>query len=481
MSIFIPVDLTNYYIPTSLQIDDVVTDRSTAQFKMVDKTGVLDLQDGIPVEIYDWSGNLTFGGFINYPKRMNPIGTNALFYDVECVDNNCIADRYLVVASYTNQIAGYVVNNILQNYLIADGVTTGTIQDGLILDIAKFPRTNTVTEVFDQLAEICGFIWYIDYDKKLYFVERSASVAPFAITDVSAILNINLRQDRSRYRNRQFLRGGKTPTDEPILAEFPSPKPDGVTRTFTTRYPLASSPTIYINSVQVATNQIGINGIDGKITPLQWYWSYESNTITQDSTQVVLSITDVIEIDYIGLIPLIVVVEDSDAINARSLIENVSGVYESLETMPNINDKEQALNIANGKLLKYTKVERELTYQTFTNGLFAGQLQTINLTKYNVTSGEFLIDKITISDLDNNGHFIYDVHAVDGQPFGGWTNFFKGLIRKETGIVIDSDEKLIVLKSINEKDYWSEATIQTIFVCVVPNVTVYPSLTFYPC
>lgn len=481
MAIFIPVDLTSYYQPMSLTIDDEVNARSVARFGLVDKTGALDVQDGSPIEIYDYSGNLIFGGFVNYPRRINPIGTDALFYDVEAIDNHSLGDRYLVAEAFTNQTAGYIVNTILTNYLAADGVTVGSISDGATFEVAKFPRANTVSEVLDELAEICGFVWYIDYDKKLYFQERSAVTAGFNITDSSAITNINMRNDRSKYRNRQYIRGGQTPTDTPITSESPSPKPDGIARTFVTRFPIAQAPTIYINSVAVPANQIGINGIDGQVTPLQWYWSYGSNTITQDLNQTVLGTSDTITIDYIGLIPLLIVAEDTNAIEARALIENVSGVYESLETLPNLNDKQQALDLANGKLRKYTVVPRELTYTTYTNGLNAGQLQTVTLSKYGISAGEFLIDRVTIRDLNDAGVFEYDIHAVDGEPFGGWTSFFKSLVRKETGLIIDPDEKLIVLKTTYENESWTEATTPTVFSCSVPDTTLYPSTSLFPC
>lgn len=481
-TIYIPIELTSYYIPQSLTIEDDISARSQCRFQLVDKNGILEIDDGIPIEIYDYDDNLVFSGFVFYPQRMNPIGTNALFYDIEAVDQQCLADRYLVAEAYTNKTAGYIVSDLMTKYLAVDGVTAGTIQAGITLDVAKFPRIGTLTDALDQLAEVCGFVWYIDFDKTLHFKERTADVAPFNVGDTSAILNVNLRQDRSRYRNRQYIRGGNTPTDNQILGEAPTPKPDELTRTFVTRYPISEKPVIKINGIPVDPEQIGINGVDGQVDPLQWYWNYNSNTITQDSNEYVLASTDVLTVDYIGLIPLLVVVEDAAAIETRALIENVSGVYESLESLPNVNDKQQAIDIANGRLNKYTKIARELTYQTYTNGLFAGQLQTVNLTKYNVTAGEFLIDRVTMRDLDDQGTFVYDVHAVDGQSFGGWTDFFKSLIKKQTGnIVINPDEKLIVLKSVNETESWTESNAYTIYACNVPSLALYPSTTLYPC
>lgn len=481
MAIFIPVDITSYYRPQSLVIEDEINTRSTARFQMADKTGALSIADGAPIEIYDYTGTLIFGGYTIFPRKVNPIGTDAVFYDIECIDMNSLADRYLVGQSYISKTSGYIVRSIMTEYLTADGVTEGTIQDGVTINVAKFVRTGTVTDALNQIAEINGFIWYIDYDKKLYFKSRTTTTAPFNLTDTSAILNINVRNNRSKYRNRQYFRGGTYPTDTAITNESPSPKPDGVARTFTLRYPVASKPTIYINSVQVSADKIGINGIDGTITPVDWYYSYNSNTITQDTSKTILSTTDTITVDYIGLIPLFLVVEDTSAINSRALIENNAGVYESLEIDTTINDKQQALDIAYGRLRKYTKIESEIEYETFTNGLYAGQIQTITLSKYGISNIQYLIDRITVRDFDDRGKFIYEVHAIDGEAFGGWAEFFKSLSNQNNGVEINPNEALLVLKSIVEYESWTESQSYTIYACTVPNTTVYPSTVFYPC
>lgn len=481
MAIFIPVDITSYYRPQSLVIEDEINTRSTARFQMADKTGALEITDGAPIEIYDYSGNLIFGGYTIYPRKVNPIGTDAIFYDIECVDMNSLADRYLVAMAYTNETSGNIVRSIMNEYLLQDGVTEGTIETGATIEVAKFTRTGSATDAINQIAEINGFHWYIDFDKKLYFQSRTATTAPFNIADNSAIVNINVRKNRSRYRNRQYFRGGVYPTDSAITGEAPSPKPDGVARTFTLRYPVAEKPRIYVNSVEVSQNEIGVNGLDGSVTAIKWFYSYNSATITQDSSQTVLSTTDTITVDYIGLIPLFVVVEDTTAIDSRAVIENNAGIYESLETDTTINNKQQALDIAYGRLRKYTKIESELEYETYTNGLFAGQIQTVTLSKYGVSADEYLIDRVTLRDYDDNGKFVYEVHAVDGEAFGGWTEFFKQIALKNNGFSINPDEALLILKSFVEIETWSESQAYTIFACTLPNTTVYPSSTFYPC
>lgn len=482
MAIFIPVDITSYYRPMSLTIEDEINTRSTARFQLVDKTGsALSITDGAPIEIYDYTGKLIFGGYTIFPRKVNPVGTDAVFYDLECVDMNCLADRYLVGEGYVSKTSGYIVNDLLTKYLASDGVTVGSIDTGVTITNSKFNRTGTVTDVINQISEINGFYWYIDFDKKLYFKSRTSSTAPFNITDSSAIVNVNVRNNRSKYRNRQYIRGGTYPTDTEILLESPAPKPDGVARTFTLRYPVASKPRIYINGVEVSQNDIGINGIDGTVTPIKWYYSYNSNTITQDASQTVLSVTDAITVSYIGLIPLFVVAEDTTAIDSRALIENNSGVYESLEVDTTINNKQQALDIAYGRLRKYTKIESEMEYQTFTNGLYAGMIQTVTLTKYGVSATQYLIDRVTMRDFDDRGKFIYDVHAIDGDSFGSWTDFFKSISAQNNGVEINPNEALLVLKTTSETEKWAETNIFSVYACTVPSTSLYPSNSFYPC
>jgi hypothetical protein len=458
-------DLEEYYIPQSLQIEDEINARSTASFRVVDEQNNMSVKpsEGQPIEITDYDGNLVFGGFILYAKRFNPIGTDTIFYNVECVDNHSIADRFIVAESYVNTLAGDIVKDLRTTYLDADGVTIGEIQDGPTIDAAKFPRIGTVADALDELSELTGFTWYIDYDKKLYFIERQTFLSPFDVASDSAIVNINVKEDKTRYRNKQYIRGGLSQTEE-ISLEKPTPEPDGVSRTFVTRFPLASKPKIFIDSVEVTSSFIGANGVE---TGKKFYYTYNSNTITQDDAETVLN-SEVIEVTYKGLFPLLVVSEDTEAIAERVLIEGGTGIYENIINESKVDKKQIALDIANGKLRKYTKIERELTYQTTLNGLFAGQLQTINLPKYNITDGEFLIDRVTISDLDGNGTFLYDVHAVDGEVFGGWTNFFKELVKTGGNLIIRDNEVLVILQTTFESQSWTEEISVQINACPLP-------------
>jgi len=498
MQIFISsIDRTSNFRSGTLEIEDVINERSTARLQLIDVSGSLSIQDGEPIEVYDNDSNLIFSGYLLFPKKFVPIGNDAIFYDLECADQHQIADRWLVAKTYLNTSAQDIVNDLYYTYLEPEGVTIGEI-DGVslfpandlypseslfpfastvILEQATFPRVGTVADAMNELAEITGYQWYIDYDKKFYFAPRTFFQAAYDIQDNSAIVNINVRQDRSQFRNRQYIRGGLSQTDS-IALEKPTPNPDGVSRTFILRFPVAEKPNIFINSVQIDANDIGINGID---TGKKYYYLYNSNTIIQDSGESVLTGSDVIQVTYKGLVALAIVAENPAAIAQRKSVEGGTGIYERIDINEAISSRQEALDIANGKLTKYAKVMNEITYDSYTAGLSAGQLQNINLSKYNISSTDFLIDKVQITELDGTGRLIYSVHAIDGETFGGWQKFYRDLLRADLKMSIRENELLVILSTVAEAQGWNEINTINVFTCPLPSESLFSSNTLFPC
>jgi hypothetical protein len=89
----------------TIEIEDAINERSLARLQLVDKTMTLQITDGEPIQIYDDSAVLIFAGFLLFPRKFVPITENAAFYDIECVDNHQIADRWLVAKTYLNTSA----------------------------------------------------------------------------------------------------------------------------------------------------------------------------------------------------------------------------------------------------------------------------------------------------------------------------------------------------------------------------------------
>lgn len=442
------IDKTSLFSPYSLNIDDEINARSTSNFRLIDKTGSYHVSPGQPVEVYDNSNTLVFGGMIEEPEEENPMETNVLYIPVTCIDQQALADRRLIGESYDNQTCGYMARDILTKKLSQEGVTEGVIHDGPTVVRAVFPYFKA-TQCLDDLAELSGFSWWISHDKKLYFVSRETFKAPFNITNTSKIRNVKVKINKDKYRNRQFIRAGQDVTD----VQTERFKGDGEQRTFSVGFKIAKKPTINVitdngDGTTTTTQQtVGIRGVDdGK----QFYWSKGEKELTQDDTEPKLDKeTQTLEIIYQGFFPILVVAEDGPAISERKKVEGGSGIYESIDQQASIDNANAALDIAKGKLRRFARLTRFVEFETDLIGLQAGQLIHIDLPIHNIKT-EFLIQSISISDYTPNGDLRYQVSCVDGEAVGGWVQFFKTLMNQGGTFTIRENEVLVKLKNARD-------------------------------
>jgi hypothetical protein len=441
------VDKSSMFVPNSLSVDGEVSTRSTARLRFADKAGTFHPLPGQPVEVRDNANNLIFGGMVEEPEEENPMFTSLLYIPISCVDQSALADRWLVAESYDDQTCGYIVNDLITRYLAQEGVTVGTIQDGPSVVRAVFPYVK-VSQALNELAELAGFSWWISADKTLHFVSRDTNKAPWNITDTSPIRGVRIRSNKSQYRNRQYIRAGQDVTD----LQTESFKGDGEQQTFTIGFKVAKVPVVKVNGVE---QSVGIRGVeDGKA----WYWNKNEKEITQERTATPLkgadesagTPADVLTIDYYGYFPILVVADETSQISARKSVEGGSGIYEYIEEQPSIDNADAALDIARGKLRKYGRINRELTFETDKTGLQAGQLIIVDLPIHNVYNASFLIYRVSISDYTPDGDLRYNVHAVDGEAMGGWETLFKTLARQGGTFTIRENEVLVKLKTMRD-------------------------------
>jgi hypothetical protein len=55
------------------------------------------------------------------------------------------------------------------------------------------------SQAFDDIAELVGYIWYIDYEKRLHFTPKDRNAAPFGLTETSQNWrNLKITESRER-------------------------------------------------------------------------------------------------------------------------------------------------------------------------------------------------------------------------------------------------------------------------------------------
>ena len=467
----------------SIDVDSRIEERSTAKFIIEDRLGTKTYQNGQPVEIRDDDGNTIFKGIIDscVQDSISPVGVG-LWHVVKCADWHYLADKRIAAESYEDKTAGFIVDDLITNYLAAEGVSTGEVQGGATLGavIINYIR---VSDALDKLAEVSGFIWYINADKELYFVERSTTTAPWNVDTSDADNKVikgstNLSSANPKYRNSQFVLGGQAQTSSQVETQ----KGDGEKTAFATGFPIAKEPTIEVDTGGgFVTKTVGIKGVE---TGKDWYWSKGEAIVTQDTGGTPLSSTDEIKVTYIGLYEVIVQAQDEDAIADRLAIEGAgTGIVEAVADEPTIDDQDTAIDSALAKIAKFSPDAQVYKFQTERLGLAPGQLTQVTDSKYSLSSVEMLIESVRYRR--KKAGYRCTVQAIVGPEQGSWSKFFKSLADIGQLFAKDIDigtGTLIIFKQLTADWEWeAEITTIDVFGCDVPANDLYPENTRYPC
>lgn len=426
------VDKTSLLRVDSLQLTDTLNARDTCSFNLLDKTGTYRPVVGQESIITD--GARVFAGTIDEPDETAIPGSSALEFQCSCVDYNQIPDRHLVARVYENQTLGAIVRDIVTQDLAGEVITVIKVQDGPTITKAVF-NYRTATEAFNDLAELTGYAWNIDYYKDLAFFARETNLAPFSLTDTSKnFRNMSVKPTRGQYRNKQYIRAGQDITD-PRTDSF---KGNGKDKSYVLNFAVAKVPTVKVNGVDKT------KGIRGLETGKDFYWSKGEKEITQDDAGTPLASTDTLDVTYQGLFPIILVSQSDSEISSRQAVEGGTGIYEAIEDDQSIDSQSLATQKADGLLRRFGRIPRIIEFETDTVGLAAGQLITINVTRHNLNA-QFLIDSVAAWDVE--GKFLrYRVRALDGESLGSWVDFFKKLAEAGRKFVIRENEVLVLLR-----------------------------------
>ena len=438
------IDKTSLVQQKQLSITDELNSRNTYDFEIVDTTGVY--RPAVGQDVVVTKGAVIFAGTIDSIVEYSPNNnrTGALAFKINCVDYNQLCDRFLIAEAYEGHLAGDIVKHIIDDFinvtLPGEDVTYANVQDGPTISKAVFNYIYA-TQALDELAEISGFSWWIDYSKDMHFCSRLTNAAPFSLSDTSNnFRGFKVRHTRQDYRNKQYFRGGQD-ISSALTETF---KGDGETATFSLTLPCAKVPT-NINVDGGAALNVGIRQVE---TGKDWYWSEGDREITQESGAAKLSAANVLSVTYQGYFPIIVESFNESAIAERQAVEGGTGIYEHAVTDTSINTSDAVQERAEALVRKYGEIPETIEFETDSDGLKAGQLITVNLTKHAVNSA-YLIQRVTIRDITAN-ILRYQVTALSGENIGGWVDFFKKLAKAGQGYVIRENEVLLKIRKLSD-------------------------------
>jgi hypothetical protein len=435
------IDSEQVKIEQDWTIEKKLNERAVLDVTVIDMLALGAINLGDSFEVYQDATRI-FAGVIKDIEEYED-KPNVLHYQLAITNNSALADKVRIGKTYESEAAGDIVTDFITEKLAAENVTAGTIQTGPTISKAVF-NYKKVSEALDYIKDVTGLVWEINDDLELNFFDRSTNAAPWGVDDATRVYDFKRRRSMENYRNVQYTRGGNGRTDTQTDV-VPSPKPDGSSRNFILPYPIAEKPTITINSTPVNSDDVGVRGFD---TGKKWYFSYNSEIVTQDDSETVLTDSDTLEVTFVGLFPIFVEARDEEEITDRASKEGNSGIYESLVVEKSIDTIDGAAEYSRSLLRKYGEVADRVTFSTYTSGLEPGQLISIERTLYGIDD-DFLIESVTIEP-DGPDTVIYHVVALDGAAIGGWENFFRELLQAKTDYVISDNEVLIKLQAFTD-------------------------------
>lgn len=336
---------------------------------------------------------------------------------------------------------------IVQTFLNADGITYNATDGdpGISLGDQLF-QWITARQAFNQLAAASGWDFSVDYNKVLRFFPRSTGLsnAPFNLADndgnVLAVSSSSaggtgqsatIRRYRGPYANRIFVTSSSQAVPlwvDIFSAANPGPyasnkqPPGGGRIAFITLFPIDQTPIVKVN------------GNPQRVIPLSsvataapsswdWYWiqpqgsTHGGNGVFQNQANTALITTDILEVDYQTQLSPATVATCAAEVASRASIEGNSGYYDAVFSAPNITDATALTNYATLLMNRYgctNGIPNQVIYSTIKDGLFAGMLQTINLTRPLIASHTYLISQVTAKDVDKD-HVEYQVTCDFGQ------------------------------------------------------------------
>lgn len=453
------VDRTALMIANTLMIRNQLGQASTCTFTLESVGAAFRPTIGQSIQVYS-KQLLVFGGLISQIEETVFSSTNRFVFGVTVSDWSILLDRRVVGGFFSSFSMSSIVSSLITSFLQADGVTynstdgdPGTSLGDVLINWI------TARQAFNQLSNLTGWEYSLDYNRVVRFFPPGTALgaAPFTIADndgnslaeqgqasvagAPGCSSVAIRTLTGLYRNREFVRSSSQTTQlwvdifsKTQPGPYPSNKqpPGGGRIAFITLFVLTVTPIILVNGgvqrviplASVATAAPG---------SWDWYWIPGGSGVFQNQANAPLGVNDVLEIDYQSKLSPVTTVQCSTEIATRAAAEGTTGVYDAVDDAPNVAEPTDLSQYALAILNRYgctNGPQKQIVLSTLRDGLLAGQLLTVNLSRPLIPNAGYLITQVSGREVDKD-HFKWDVTCELGNYFGqGSAQFFAGLVNR---------------------------------------------------
>lgn len=176
---------TNRLQDASLEMQENVGGTKTLDFLHQIAAGGVHLEVGKRILLRQETVNIFLGTLDRIDEEKVP-GSEALFTRVEAVDLGSIFDRRLLTVdnTYTSQLSGAIVRDLINTYASGEGFTLNSVQDGSNVDTFSVRAFKSVAKTLRDLSERTGLIFFVDANGDLHWESQTQVLAPFAIPEL---------------------------------------------------------------------------------------------------------------------------------------------------------------------------------------------------------------------------------------------------------------------------------------------------------
>lgn len=414
---------------SSFKIRQVLTRRqSSCSFNITQHAGRTYVPTiGHEIIVLDGATRIFGGVIVSLESQPNAYGV--IEHQIDCQDYSRILGRKLVPDVYQNMTVDAIIADLKTNYF-PSGFTITQVDCTTTINYISF-NYKPLDKCIQELSELVGYDWYVDYNKDVYFKSPTSSSASFDVQDDDGSYVYNslvIRKDNSQVRNRIVVRGGLYLGDT-FTAEleangvdfvFPLPYKFDEFRATLTGDPLS----VGIDYINDPNSYDALYNFQEKILRFK-----QADTPTAGSVLVVSGRPN---------LPVIVKLASPAAIDTMSATEGGDGVYEHLIVDKSINSKEGARQRARQEILAYASTLSEGSFITWNSGLVVGQRIRINSTSRSVDE-YFIVNQVETVEV-NKDQLEYRVSLITTKT-ADLIDVLKKLLLQETkNIEIDPDE-----------------------------------------
>jgi len=318
--------------------------------------------------------------------------------------------------------AGDLVTDLVSTFAGTESIGTTNIDSGVVVDTIAFDPETSISQAISDLANLCGYVWWIDAERELYFKPRTYSSAPFSIGTSSANYRaFTVRRTREDKVNSALMR---VPWEQiPVTEE--SFVGNSSARIFT----LANRPAVIV-SADLDGTEIEIGtwlAEDDK----PFYWQYGSTSIRQDPDDATLTASNTLTIRYRELGANVIREEDSADVTATATLEGSGSgryqrLYDTTGGQVQASIEGQAIIDAKKDAVVEISYETDQGVESSCPSLRPGMIQTIANSPRGVTSASYLIKEVSIRDV--GGQWLkMVVKAISGTSLIGVQEYWKAM------------------------------------------------------